>query len=73
MSNQCTNSNETELYMHHTTKGGPLVSMDRCASCSRVVDTDYALDCYDEIGACLCPDCRWVTNESDVKQPDGAK
>lgn len=42
---------------------GGHMSMDRCLHCSRLVDTDYDLDCYVRfVGhkheVCICEPCR---------------
>lgn len=44
------------------------MSMDRCVKCERYVDTDFDLQCYNEIGKdepaekapydCICESCR---------------
>ena len=34
------------------------MSIDRCQSCSRSVDTDDDVDCYDSEGQCFCAPCR---------------
>lgn len=34
------------------------MSVDRCIECSRQVDTDIDVDCYDDEGQCTCEPCR---------------
>lgn len=42
------------------------MSVDRCAHCSRQVDTDFDLDCYDEEGQCMCEPCRDRYGEDEI-------
>lgn len=37
------------------------MSMDRCITCFRPVDTDEDTDCYDAEGQCTCEPCRDAT------------
>lgn len=35
-----------------------MMSISRCESCNRQVDTDDDVDCYDSEGQCFCESCR---------------
>lgn len=37
------------------------MSIDRCLTCSRQVDSDEDTDCYDAEGQCFCGPCRDAT------------
>lgn len=51
------------------------MSMDRCATCSRLIDTDFDLDCYIDTSPtttiCLCEACREKAEaKPDPRDPD---
>lgn len=42
------------------------MSVDRCTDCSRQVDTDIDVDCYDAEGQCTCAPCRARRDEREL-------
>ncbi len=34
------------------------MSIDRCFKCNDMVDTDFDLECYNDVSVCVCKNCR---------------